>query len=100
MAEEAAVTAAALGSRVERLYDVGVAGLHRLLHQRELLLGANVLVVVAGMEGALPSAVGALTSGALCCGATASASISDRPARPAASDAAGKRQAHSMIDTR
>src|SRR5439155_6765543 len=40
--------------------DVGVAGLHRLLHQRELLLGANVLVVVAGMEGALPSVVGGL----------------------------------------
>jgi pyridinium-3,5-biscarboxylic acid mononucleotide synthase len=60
VAEEAAVTAAALGSRVERLYDVGVAGLHRLLHQRELLLGANVLVVVAGMEGALPSVVGGL----------------------------------------
>jgi pyridinium-3,5-biscarboxylic acid mononucleotide synthase len=60
VAEEAAVTAAALGSRVERVYDVGVAGLHRLLDQRDLLLGANVLVVVAGMEGALPSVVGGL----------------------------------------
>src|SRR5688572_17942021 len=60
VAEEAAVTAAALGSRVERLYDVGVAGLHRLLDQRDLLLGANVLVVTAGMEGALPSVVGGL----------------------------------------
>jgi NCAIR mutase (PurE)-related protein len=60
IAEEAAVTAAALGSRVERLYDVGVAGLHRLLDQKELLDGANVIIVVAGMEGALPSVVGGL----------------------------------------
>jgi NCAIR mutase (PurE)-related protein len=60
VAEEAAVTARALGSRVERLYDVGVAGLHRLLDGRDLLLGANALVVVAGMEGALPSVVGGL----------------------------------------
>src|SRR5205823_12133032 len=56
-AEEAAVTAAALGSRVERLYDVGVAGLHRLLDQRETLHRANIIIVVAGMEGALPSVV-------------------------------------------
>src|SRR5439155_13903536 len=60
VAEEAAVTAEALGSRVERLYDVGVAGLHRLLDRRDLLWGANVLIVVAGMEGALPSVVGGL----------------------------------------
>jgi NCAIR mutase (PurE)-related protein len=60
VAEEAAVTAAALGSRVERLYDVGVAGLHRLLHQKEKLDGANVIICVAGMEGALPSVVGGL----------------------------------------
>jgi pyridinium-3,5-biscarboxylic acid mononucleotide synthase len=60
VAEEAAVTARALGSRVERLYDVGVAGLHRLLEQRDLLLGASALVVVAGMEGALPSVVAGL----------------------------------------
>jgi pyridinium-3,5-biscarboxylic acid mononucleotide synthase len=60
VAVEAVVTARALGSRVERLYDVGVAGLHRLLDQRDMLLGANVLVVVAGMEGALPSVVGGL----------------------------------------
>ncbi len=60
VAEEAAVTAEVLGSRVERLYDCGVAGLHRLLAARQLLDGARVLVVVAGMEGALPSVVGGL----------------------------------------
>jgi pyridinium-3,5-biscarboxylic acid mononucleotide synthase len=60
VAEEAVVTAQALGSRVERLYDVGVAGLHRLLDQRALLHEANVIIVVAGMEGALPSVVGGL----------------------------------------
>ncbi|MCS6949366.1 MAG: nickel pincer cofactor biosynthesis protein LarB [Armatimonadota bacterium] len=62
VAEEAAVTAAEMGSRVERLYDVGVAGLHRLLSQSEKLFSAQVLVVVAGMEGALPSVVGGLVS--------------------------------------
>lgn len=60
VAEEAAVTAAALGSRVERLYDCGVAGLHRLLGDKQKLDAANVLVVVAGMEGALPSVIGGL----------------------------------------
>lgn len=60
VAEEAAVTALALGSRVERSYDVGVAGIHRLLDQKERLLEANVLVVAAGMEGALASVVGGL----------------------------------------
>lgn len=60
VAEEAAVTAETFGSRVERLYDVGVAGLHRLLADREMLEGAEALVVVAGMEGALPSVVGGL----------------------------------------
>ena len=62
VAEEAAVTAETLGSRVVRSYDVGVAGLHRLLDQREKILRANVLVVAAGMEGALPSVVGGLVS--------------------------------------
>ena len=62
VAEEAAVTASEMGSPVERLYDVGVAGLHRLLDQREKLFRANVLIVVAGMEGALPSVVGGLVS--------------------------------------
>lgn len=62
VAEEAAVTAAEMGSRVERLYDVGVAGLHRLLSQSAVLFGAHVVVVVAGMEGALPSVVGGLVS--------------------------------------
>ena len=60
VAEEAAVTAQTLGSRVERAYDVGVAGLHRLLDCRDLLLGASVVVAVAGMEGALASVVSGL----------------------------------------
>ncbi len=60
VAEEAAVTAEVLGSRVERLYDVGVAGLHRLLDKREKLFRAAVIVTVAGMEGALASVVGGL----------------------------------------
>jgi NCAIR mutase (PurE)-related protein len=60
VAEEAAVTAGALGSRVERAYDVGVAGLHRLLAHRDLLGAARAIVVVAGMEGALASVVGGL----------------------------------------
>jgi NCAIR mutase (PurE)-related protein len=60
VAEEAAVTAAVRGNHVERIYDAGVAGLHRLLEQHPLLLEANAIVVVAGMEGALPSVVGGL----------------------------------------
>ena len=60
VAEEAAVTAELLGNRVERLYDVGVAGLHRLLDSVGKLHAAAVLIVVAGMEGALPSVVGGL----------------------------------------
>ena len=60
VAEEAAVTAEAMGSRVERSYDVGVAGIHRLLDQKEKLDNANVIIVVAGMEGALASVVGGL----------------------------------------
>src|SRR5262249_41918822 len=62
VAEEAAVTAEFRGNRVERLYDVGVAGIHRLLERRERLWEAAVLIVVAGMEGALPSVVGASSS--------------------------------------
>lgn len=62
VAEEAALTARLGGSRVERLWDVGVAGLHRLLARRALLEQAEVIVVVAGMEGALPSVVKGLTS--------------------------------------
>ena len=60
IAEEAAVTAEVRGNRVERVYDAGVAGLHRLLAQHPLLLEANAIVVVAGMEGALASVVGGL----------------------------------------
>lgn len=60
VAEEAAVTAETLGNRVERLYDVGVAGIHRLLSHTEAIMRANVLIAVAGMEGALPSVVAGL----------------------------------------
>jgi NCAIR mutase (PurE)-related protein len=62
VAEEAVVTAQVMGNAVERLYDVGVAGLHRLLGHIDLLRQASVLVVVAGMEGALPSVVGGLVA--------------------------------------
>jgi len=60
VAEEAAVSARALENRVERLTDVGVAGIHRLLTQTDVLRSAGVIIVVAGMEGALPSVVGGL----------------------------------------
>jgi NCAIR mutase (PurE)-related protein len=60
VAEEAAVTARALRNRVERLTDVGVAGIHRILTQTDALRSAAVIIVVAGMEGALPSVVGGL----------------------------------------
>jgi len=61
VAEEAAVTAETMGNRVERLTDVGVAGIHRLLSNREKIQAASVLVVVAGMDGALPSVAAGLT---------------------------------------
>jgi len=61
VAEEATVTAQRMGAKVVRLYDVGVAGLHRLTSRLDTLQGANAIVVVAGMEGALPSVVGGLT---------------------------------------
>jgi pyridinium-3,5-biscarboxylic acid mononucleotide synthase len=60
VAEEACITAEMLGNPVERLFDVGVAGIHRLLNQTDKLTSANVIIVVAGMEGALPSVVGGL----------------------------------------
>jgi len=60
VAEEAAITAEVMGNRVERLYDVGVAGLHRLLDHNRKLFDANVIIAVAGMEGALPSVVSGL----------------------------------------
>jgi pyridinium-3,5-biscarboxylic acid mononucleotide synthase len=62
IAEEAAVTAEIMGNTIDRLYDVGVAGLHRLLGERERLAAARVIVVVAGMEGALPSVVAGLVA--------------------------------------
>ncbi len=60
VAEEAAITAEIMGNQTTRLYDVGVAGIHRVLSQLELLQSAKVIVCVAGMEGALPSVVGGL----------------------------------------
>jgi hypothetical protein len=60
VAEEAAITAELMGFRVLRFWDIGVAGIHRLLSQRQAIAQANVLVVVAGMEGALPSVVAGL----------------------------------------
>jgi NCAIR mutase (PurE)-related protein len=60
VAEEAAVTADAMACEVERLTDVGVAGIHRLLSRRDALDGAGVIIVVAGMDGALASVVGGL----------------------------------------
>ena len=62
VAEEAAITAEVMGNSVERLWDVGVAGLHRLLQHISMIQEARVIVVVAGMEGALPSVVGGLVS--------------------------------------
>lgn len=60
VAEEAALTAEAMGNRVKRIWDAGVAGIHRILSEKEILQSARVVVVVAGMEGALPSVVGGL----------------------------------------
>lgn len=62
VAEEAAISAEVMGNRITRLYDVGVAGVHRLLAHEDLLREANVIIVVAGMEGALPSLVTGLVS--------------------------------------
>ena len=62
VAEEAQITAEVMGNEVETIYDIGVAGIHRLMSNRERLSEARVIVVCAGMEGALPSAVGGLVS--------------------------------------
>jgi hypothetical protein len=62
VAEEAALTAEAMGNRVRRIWDAGVAGIHRILAERETLQGSRVVIVAAGMEGALPSVVGGLVS--------------------------------------
>jgi NCAIR mutase (PurE)-related protein len=62
VAEEAQVTAELMGNQVDTIHDIGVAGIHRLMHNRERLCQARVVVVCAGMEGALPSAVGGLVS--------------------------------------
>lgn len=67
VAEEAAVTADLLGNDVEQLWDVGVAGLHRLLSHQDILAGARVLIVCAGMEGALPSVVAGLVAAPVIC---------------------------------
>ena len=60
VAEEALITATIMGNKVDHLYDVGVAGIHRLVERKDKLTSASVLIVVAGMEGALPSVVGGL----------------------------------------
>lgn len=60
IAEEASITASFLGSKVQNIYDVGVAGIHRLIDAKDSLIAARVIIVVAGMEGALPSVVGGL----------------------------------------
>ena len=62
VAEEAAITAEFMGNDVKTLFDVGVAGLHRLLENKDIIMGSSVIVVVAGMEGALPSIVGGLVN--------------------------------------
>ena len=62
VAEEAALTAEVMGNEVERIYDVGVAGLHRLLNHLDTLMSASVIITVAGMEGALASVIGGLVS--------------------------------------
>ncbi|HLE62922.1 MAG TPA: nickel pincer cofactor biosynthesis protein LarB [Pyrinomonadaceae bacterium] len=62
VAEEAALTAEVMGNRVDRVWDVGVAGIHRVLAERQLLQRARVIIVAAGMEGALPSVVGGLVA--------------------------------------
>jgi NCAIR mutase (PurE)-related protein len=62
VAEEAALVAETMGNRVKRIWDAGVAGIHRILSEREVLQSSRVVVVVAGMEGALPSVVGGLVS--------------------------------------
>lgn len=62
VAEEAQLTAEAMGNEVDVIHDIGVAGIHRLMHNRERLTRARVIIVCAGMEGALPSAVGGLVS--------------------------------------
>jgi hypothetical protein len=60
VAEEALITASIMGNAVDQLYDVGVAGIHRLMDKKDMLFSASVLIVVAGMEGALPSVIGGL----------------------------------------
>lgn len=62
VAEEAAITAEIMGNKVDRIYDVGVAGLHRLLANKNKIFATNAIVAVAGMEGALPSVIGGLAS--------------------------------------
>ncbi len=62
VAEEAQVTAEVMGNAIDTIYDVGVAGIHRLMHHRERLAAARVVIVCAGMEGALPSVVGGLVA--------------------------------------
>jgi len=62
VAEEACETLAALGHKADRMFDVGVAGIHRLLHQVDRLRAASAVIAIAGMEGALPSVVGGIVA--------------------------------------
>jgi len=62
VAEEARITAETMGNDVDAIHDIGVAGIHRLMHHRERLMAARVVIVCAGMEGALPSVIGGLVS--------------------------------------
>jgi len=62
VAEEAEITAEVMGNRIDSIHDIGVAGIHRLMHNRERLMSARVVIVCAGMEGALPSVVGGLVA--------------------------------------
>jgi len=67
VAEEAVVTAELMGNEVQHVFDVGVAGIHRLLARRDVLMNARVLIVCAGMEGALPSVVAGLVAAPVIC---------------------------------
>ncbi len=62
VAEEAQVTAEVMGNHVDTIHDIGVAGIHRLMHNRDRLIEARVIIVCAGMEGALPSVIGGMVA--------------------------------------
>ena len=87
MAEEARVTAETMGNEVDAIHDIGVAGIHRLMAHRERLAAARVVIVCAGMEGALPSVIGGLVAAPVIAGAamaTGGRSSASPPGGPAA----------------